>query len=265
MSRSLFLTALVALVAGFGGAALWSLSGLGDAQVRRYLLAHPELLPEMAEAFQQQEVGARLAEMGDAVTMPFAGAVLGNPRGTVTLVEFTDYGCTYCRAAAPHVEQLIAANPELKVVIREWPIFEGSELAARMALAAARQDRFAAFHNAMFERGPPSAESVEAAARDAGLDLDAARAFAGSQEADMEIARNHGLARRLGFGGMFIRSGAEPVYSTPFSSSSWVSVVSLATGVVENASPLVSVPVMRSAEMVTSLTRPWSTCSRNAE
>lgn len=201
MSKSHFLTALVALVAGFGGAALWSLSGLGDAQVRRYLLANPQLLPEMAEAFQQQEAGARLAQAGDAVTAPFAGAVLGNPQGKITLVEFTDYGCTYCRASVEHVERLIAANPELKVVIREWPIFEGSEHAARMALAAARQGKFAAFHNAMFERGPPTPDSVEAAARDAALDLEAARAFAASQEADMEIAQNHGLARRLGFGG----------------------------------------------------------------
>jgi len=201
MSRPLFFTALVALVAGFGGAALWSLSGLGDAQVRRYLVAHPEILPEMAEAFQQRQAGERLAEAGAAVTEAFPGAVLGNPEGSVTVVEFTDYGCTYCRASVPHVEALIAANPDLKVVIREWPIFEGSEAAARMALAAARQGKFAAFHREMFERGPPSPAGVEAAARAAGLDLAAAQAFAASPQVDAEIARNEALARKLGFGG----------------------------------------------------------------
>ncbi len=201
MSRSLFLTALVALIAGFGGAALWSLSGLGDAQVRRYLIAHPEILPEMADAFQQREAAQRLAEAGGAVSQAFPGAVLGNPRGSITLVEFTDYGCTYCRASMQHVEALIAANPDLKVVIREWPIFEGSDAAARMALAAARQGKFAAFHRAMFERGTPSPAGVEAAARAAGLDLAAAQAFAASSQVDAEIARNQALARQLGFGG----------------------------------------------------------------
>lgn len=201
MSRTLFLTALVALIAGFGGAALWSLSGLGDQQVRRYLLAHPEILPEMAEAFEQQQSAKRLADVGDDVERPFPGAVLGNPQGKVTLVEFTDYGCTYCRASVAHVQQLIAANPELRVVIREWPIFQGSDAAARMALAAARQGKFEAFHNAMFAAGPPNPARIEAAARSAGLDLAAAEAYAASPEVDVEIAQNLGLARQLGFTG----------------------------------------------------------------
>lgn len=201
MSRTLFLAALVALVAGFGGAALWSLSGLGDAQVRSYLVAHPEILPEMAEAYERQQSAKRLADVGDDVERAFPGAVLGNPQGKVTLVEFTDYGCTYCRASLPHVQQLIAANPELKVVVREWPIFEGSDEAARMALAAARQGKFEAFHNAMFAQGPPNPARVEAAARSAGLDLAAARAYAVSPEVDVEIAQNRGLAQQLGFTG----------------------------------------------------------------
>lgn len=201
MSRTLFLTALVAMVAGFGGAALWSLSGLGDAQIRKYLVAHPEILPEMAEAYDQQQAAKRLADVGDDVERAFPGAVLGNPNGAVTLVEFTDYACTYCRTSLPHVQQLIAANPELKVVVREWPIFDGSEDAARMALAAARQGKFEAFHNAMFAQGPPNPARVEAAARSAGLDLAAARAYAVSPEVDVEIAQNQGLAQQLGFTG----------------------------------------------------------------
>jgi protein-disulfide isomerase len=201
MSRSLFLTALVALLAGFGGAAAWSLSGLGDAQVRQYLVAHPEILPEMAEAFERQQSAKRLADVGDDVTRAFPGAVLGNPTGTVTLVEFTDYACTYCRASLPHVQQLIAANPDLKVVIRELPIFEGSDPSARIALAAARQGKFAAFHSAMFAQGSPSPERIEAAARSAGLDWAAAQAYAASPDVAVEIEQNRGLAQQLGFNG----------------------------------------------------------------
>ena len=155
----------------------------------------------MAEAYDRQQSAKRLADIGDDIERAFPGAVLGNPNGKVTLVEFTDYGCTYCRASLPHVQQLIAANPELRVVVREWPIFEGSDEAARMALAAAKQGKFEAFHNAMFAQGPPTPPRVEAAARAAGLDREAARATAVSPEVDVEIAQNQGLAQQIGFTG----------------------------------------------------------------
>ncbi|HCH93677.1 MAG TPA: DsbA family protein, partial [Erythrobacter sp.] len=91
------LTALIALGCGFAGAALWSLSGLGHDQTREYLIANPQILPEMSEAYQRQESQDRLAGIADEVREPFPGAVLGNPDGGTVLVKFTDYGCTYCR------------------------------------------------------------------------------------------------------------------------------------------------------------------------
>ena len=133
--RSHLLTALVALIFGFGGAALWSVSGLGHEQTRDYLLDNPEILPEMAENFQKNEARERLVGVADEVVSPFPGAILGNPEGSVTLVEFTDYGCSFCRQSREDIDALVAANPDLKVVIREWPIFEGSDQAASMALA----------------------------------------------------------------------------------------------------------------------------------
>jgi protein-disulfide isomerase len=199
--RDHILVAIVALVFGFAGAALWSFSGLGDARTRAYLLDNPEILPEMAERYQAREAQGRLADLAGEVTAPFPGAVLGNPEGTVTLVEFTDYGCTYCRMSQPDVARLVEAHPDLRVVVREWPIFQGSEAAARMALAAADQGKFAAFHVAIFEHGPPDAASIERAARAAGLDLEAARAFAASDEVSFELAKNAGFAERLGFSG----------------------------------------------------------------
>ncbi|MBU2341588.1 MAG: DsbA family protein [Alphaproteobacteria bacterium] len=200
MKTHLF-TALLALVCGFAGAAIWSLSGLGNGQTRDYLVANPEVLPEMAAALQQRESEGRLAEVADAVDSPFPGAVLGNPQGSRTLVKFTDYGCTYCRAAEADVQKLIAADPDLRVVVREWPIFDGSEGAARMALAAAKQGRYPQFYTAMFELGPPSPETVEAAAQQAGLDLAAARSYAASEAVTRELAQNMGLAQQLGFTG----------------------------------------------------------------
>lgn len=199
--RRLLLTGLVALGCGFGGAALYSASGLGDGRTRDYLLAHPEILPQMADSYQKQEARKRLADVAGEVATAFPGAVLGNPHGKVTLIEFTDYGCTFCRLSRAHVADLIRRNPDLKVVIREWPIFEGSDAAARMALAAARQGKFAAFHEAMFEAGPPSEDTILDAAGKAGLDLAKAQAVTGSGEVQLELTRNTGLAQQLGFTG----------------------------------------------------------------
>ena len=199
--RNHLLTALIALVFGFAGAALWSLSGLGNGQTRDYLLANPQILPEMAEAYQRGDAQNRLAQIADEVKQPFPGAVLGNPQGSKVLVKFTDYGCTYCRQSVAAIDELIAADPELKVVVREWPIFDGSEQAARMALAAAKQGKYPAFYHAMFEQGPPSEGTIARAAQIAGLDIAAAEAFAQSDEATAELAKTMAFARRLQFTG----------------------------------------------------------------
>ena len=199
--RNHLLTALIALVFGFAGAALWSLSGLGNGQTRDYLLANPQILPEMAEAYQRGDAQNRLAQIADEVKQPFPGAVLGNPDGSKVLVKFTDYGCTYCRQSVAAIDELIAADPELKVVVREWPIFDGSEQAARMALAAAKQGKYPAFYHAMFEQGPPSEAGIARAAQIAGLDIAAAEAFAQSDEATAELAKSMAFARTLQFTG----------------------------------------------------------------
>ena len=199
--RSTLLTAVLALVFGFFGAGIWSWSGLADDRTKSYLLEHPELLPEMAEAYQRQEAKKRLAGIGELVRTPFQGAFLGNPNGSKVLVEFTDYNCPYCKASQADVERLVAQDPELKVVIREWPIFQGSEISTRMALAAAMQGKYEAFHNAMFRIGATSPQAIIEAANEAGLDLERAKRDGASPEVDAEIARNHSLAQQLGFSG----------------------------------------------------------------
>lgn len=194
--RQTLLTALLALVFGFLGAAAWSYSGLADNRTRSFLLGNPDLLPQMAQAYEEQEAGKRLAQMGGEVFEPFPGVVLGNPNGKRVLVEFTDYNCPYCEASLKDVNQLIAGDPDLKVVIREWPIFEGSDVASRMALAAGLQGKYRAFHDAMFRL-----DDVEAAAKAAGLDMAQAQRDAASEAVSNEIARNLDHARALGFTG----------------------------------------------------------------
>ncbi len=194
--RHTLLTALLALTFGFLGAAIWSYAGLADHRTRAFLLGNPDLLPQMVSAYEAQEAEKRLANLDDAVFAPFPGAVIGNPKGRKVLVEFTDYNCPYCEKSLSDVTRLVANDPDLKVVIREWPIFEGSDAASRMALAAALQGKYRAFHEAMFRLGDP-----DGAARAAGLDMARAAADAASEPVSTEIARNADLARSLGFSG----------------------------------------------------------------
>lgn len=173
-----------------------------EALVRATILDHPEVLPEAMDKLQAHEAQARLSPLRGAIETPFPGAVLGNPAGKVTLVEFTDFACTYCRSSVADVEALVAANPDLRVVVRQLPIIAPeSEPAARMGLAAAAQGKYAAFHKAMFTGERPSTASIAAAARVARLDSAAADAFARDPGVHQELERNLAFARQLGING----------------------------------------------------------------
>jgi protein-disulfide isomerase len=170
--------------------------------VRAYILDHPEVLPEAMDRLQARETAERLKPLRATLETPFPGAVLGNPAGRVVMVEFSDFACTFCRGAVADIDALIAANPDLKVVERELPIIApASDPAARMALAAAAQGKYAAYHAAMFAGPRPDPASIAAAAGKAGLDLPSAQAFARRDEVQQEIARNLAYARQLGISG----------------------------------------------------------------
>jgi len=195
-------TIAVALISGFAGAAIWSLSGLGDNQTRDYLLANPEVLPEAMQVLQRREMLAAIEPLRQEIETPFPGAVLGNPEGSITLVEFSDYACGYCRQSVADVAALIESNPDLRVVIREFPILTAqSAEAARMAFAAAQQGRFEQFHLAMYDQGQVTAETIEAAANQAGVNLELARAAIDSGQFEGQLQNNVYLAQSIGFSG----------------------------------------------------------------
>lgn len=170
--------------------------------VHDYILANPEILPQAMDNLQAKQGQAQLSDVRSDVEKAFPGAVMGNPNGTITLVEFTDFACGYCRRSVEDVDALIAKHPDLKIVIRELPILSPqSAEAARMALAAAEQGKYTAFHKAMFAAGQPDADTIDAAAKMAGLDLARARKTAASAQVSQELDSNVELARKLGFGG----------------------------------------------------------------
>ena len=170
--------------------------------VHDYILANPEILPKAMDNLRKRETARQLAGIADGLKAPFPGAVLGNPSGKVTLVEFSDFACGFCRQSEADVAALIKANPDLRVVVRQLPILSPASIdAAKMGLAAARQGRYPAFHHAMYAGARPDAASIEAAARVAGLDMVRARQDAADPRIEAEIERNLGFARQLGFEG----------------------------------------------------------------
>src|SRR5262249_35983485 len=127
-----------------------------ERRVHDYLLAHPEIVGEAInrlEAKQREQEVARgraaLKSQADQVFRDPADPVSGNPSGDVTLVEFFDYNCPYCKQMAPIMAQPEESDPRLRIVYKEYPILgPGSILAAKAALAADKQGKYVAFHRA---------------------------------------------------------------------------------------------------------------------
>jgi len=173
-----------------------------EAIVRAYILENPEIIREAIGVLQKREATKRLSAAGSKLTEPFPGAEFGNPNGDVTLVEFTDYNCGYCRSSVADVQKLIDSDSNIRVVIREVPILNAtSRDAALWALAAAKQGKHKAFHDAMFSGGRPDAQSIRAAASKAGMNLAAAEKFARSREAIADVESNIAIMQQVGFGG----------------------------------------------------------------
>lgn len=223
MERSrLFVGSALLLAAVLGGLVVLGLQALlpgiggNKAQVERivhgYLLENPSILRDMMEKLQQQD-NAEAAKAQDdaqasvpaalpALTKPFASAWAGNPNGDVTVTVFMDYACGYCRASLPALAELLAKDPNVRVVYREYPVLgEASVVASRFALAAAQQGKFRAFHDALFASDGPSNASIGAALAKAGLDPATTQKLANSDAITKEIDANHRLGAKLAMNG----------------------------------------------------------------
>ena len=127
--------------------------------------------------------------------------VVGPSTATVTVVEFFDYQCPYCRKVSEFLGDLQANDPRVRLVFKEWPILgDSSELAARAALAAERQGRYRLFHQGMMStRGIPTEALIRSVAVKVGIDADRLFRDAKSDEITVAIERNAHLAKQLGF------------------------------------------------------------------
>jgi protein-disulfide isomerase len=202
--RPWMLAGLLLLAGLLGGAAAFGLQALRPApgDVRAYLLAHPEVLPEAMAKLQERETGKLVASNRPAVFDAYPGMVGGNAKGDVTVAIYMDYACGYCRASLPEIDALVASDRQVRLVYHELPILSAeSRTAAGWALAAAQQGKFLPFHTALFGSGRPNDATIAAAAAKAGLDVAQARTAAASPEVAAELDKNLKTAGALGMTG----------------------------------------------------------------
>ena len=209
------MVATIALLAGLHSVGAWAqaTAPLDKAAVERiikdYLLREPEVIYQALEELQQRrelEQASRERELvvakKEAIFADAADPVLGNPDGDVTLVEFFDYRCGYCRNMVPGMRALLEKDKKLKLVMKEFPILGPDSLVAtRAALAARRQGRYTEMHFALYQAKDLSETGVVQVAK--GLGLDTAKLQKDMQHGDIEkeIAKTRALATELGITG----------------------------------------------------------------
>ncbi len=179
----------------------------GD-KVRAYLLEHPEVLLEVSAKLEQKQA-AKTAEAGRKAIGQYRQAIerdprdfVANPNGSVTVTEFFDYKCGYCRIATPEVLKLIAENPDVRFVFKEFVIFgRDSEAAARLMLGAREQSKTLQLHQALMAEKSLDEASAYRIAAGLGIDVAKARAVGASAGVTQHLADTHGLAQSLAIEG----------------------------------------------------------------
>jgi protein-disulfide isomerase len=176
--------------------------------VRAYLLAHPEVIEEaVTKLNEQRQAEAAAARDLDAKTLlPPNRAALErdgrdfviNPDGKITVVEFFDYNCGYCKSSAPEVLDIVAKNPDIRLVLKELPIFgEASDTAAKVALTPAGKAKGLELFKAFMAQKPLDEAAIDRILVAHGLDPAAVRKAAASPEIEKQIADVRALAVNL--------------------------------------------------------------------
>ncbi|MEM6307312.1 MAG: DsbA family protein [Pseudomonadota bacterium] len=170
------------------------------------ILENPDIIMQAVRILEQQEATAQAAAaatvMGRLTDNPDV-PTLGDPNGDVVVVEFFDYNCGYCRRAGKVVADVLNTDPNVKIILREWPILGAdSVFAARASLAARMQGKYADFHWAMMNSSARASEAtVLRTARETGLDMDQLQQDMQSEAVNQHIAASIEMAKDLGFTG----------------------------------------------------------------
>ncbi|MEM8698122.1 MAG: DsbA family protein [Pseudomonadota bacterium] len=181
-------------------------------EIRAYLLEHPEVILEAIELLEERRESAAtnadralVASHSEAIFNDGYSHVGGNPEGDVTLVEFIDYRCGFCRRAHPEINELVETDPNLRVVVKEFPILGPESVAVgRMALAALEidSDRYGALSDALMEhQGDLTETAGYLIAKQAGFNVSELKEAAQSETVAERLSMNYQLAQALGLQG----------------------------------------------------------------
>lgn len=173
-----------------------------DAHIRDYLMQNPEVIRDALlklEQDEQVENTKRVLREHKGELYGAGSPELGNPSAPVTIVEFFDYNCPYCRATYLKLKEFLKENPDTKIVLKDVAsLGEHSEAVARIAIAAAKQENFAAFHDALMTgKGQMTEPRALSIAKDLGFDVEKIKADAKSEETANTLARTQSLATAL--------------------------------------------------------------------
>jgi protein-disulfide isomerase len=205
---------LIPLVLALGAVALTgackesSSDKVFGARVRSYLLSHPEVVEEAVEALNAKQASQAQANMVAAVNkhrqqieydpMDF----VANPNGKVTVAEFFDFRCGYCKQIAPEVIKLIAANPDVRFVFKDFPIFGAqSDQAAALALAAKDQNKYLSLYSQFFQAQELGDADIKRIVSAEGLNFDSLKTRASQPIIAQHLAATHQLAKDVGMDG----------------------------------------------------------------
>ncbi len=177
--------------------------------IHDYLVKNPEVLREAFQALEKKqqdaEASAAKAKIGERAADIFKSPgdlVAGNPDGKITMVEFFDYNCGYCKRSLPDVLKLVEENKDLRLVMKEWPILgPGSTYASKAAIASREQGKYWDFHLALMEESGIDEAKVLETAKRIGLDVDKLKADIEKPEVQAIIDRNMSLAESLNIQG----------------------------------------------------------------
>lgn len=201
------LCALVAtpLLVGCAGS-----QAITDQAIEQYIRSHPEVIEQSLQALETKreteqharQQAALAARQNDLLNDP-ASPVSGNPQGEITLIEFYDYRCGFCKRAAGAVTELQKDDPRVRVVYKDFPILgEPSEVAAKAALASVAQGKHQAFHEALLaSHADMTKDEILKIATDVGLDPQRLEADLTNPEWNKVIEKNRALAKDLGITG----------------------------------------------------------------
>ncbi len=178
--------------------------------IKSYLVANPEVLVDAQTALEDKMEKAQTEKLKAAITENAAAiyrepdaSVAGNPAGDITVVEFFDYNCGYCKRGLHDVIKLVETDPKVRVVFKELPILsKGSEEASHVALAARKQGKYWEIHRAMLEaKGQMNEASALHIAEKLGLDMDKLKQDMAAPEVEAEVKKSEDLAKKMGVNG----------------------------------------------------------------